>query len=66
MPRKGYKSITISEDIYRKLLEAAERYGTTPQGIIKIAVSDEKFTISSSGALVISGSNPDGPTMRIL
>ncbi|MEM4406216.1 MAG: hypothetical protein QXS68_04145 [Candidatus Methanomethylicaceae archaeon] len=45
MPKKGFKSITLSEDLYKKLLELAERYGTTPQGIIKIAASDEKFTI---------------------
>ncbi|MEM3484846.1 MAG: integrase [Candidatus Methanomethyliaceae archaeon] len=64
MPRKGYKSITVPEDLYRKLLELAERYGTTPQNIIKIAVSDDKFSLLPPGALVISGSNPDGPTME--
>ncbi|MEM4657030.1 MAG: hypothetical protein QXX77_01250 [Candidatus Methanosuratincola sp.] len=64
MPKKGFKSITLPEELYKRLLEKAERYGTTPQGIIKIAVSDEKFTIARPGALVISGSNPDGPIIE--
>jgi len=45
MPRKGYHSLTLPESDYRRLLELAKAYGTTPQNIVKIAISDEKFTI---------------------
>ena len=64
MPRKGYRTITLSEADYWRLEEKARLYGTSIQDIIKIAVSDETLSKSFPGALVISGSNPDGPTIR--
>jgi hypothetical protein len=45
MPRKGFKSVTLPEDLYLRLQDRAKLYGTTVQGIIKIALSDEKNTI---------------------
>jgi len=62
MPRKGFKSLTLPEGLYQKLLRAAELYGTTPQNVIKIALSDGKIHHQPPGALVIPGSNPGGPT----
>ncbi|MEM4406221.1 MAG: hypothetical protein QXS68_04170 [Candidatus Methanomethylicaceae archaeon] len=61
MPKKGFKSITVPEDLYQKLVEISGRHGTTVQGIIKIAVSDEKFTISPPAEPEVLGSNPSGP-----
>ncbi len=66
MPRLGYKSITLPSEVYGALRERAKVYGTTPQGLLKMMVFDGTFPKSSPGALVISGSNPDGPTMILL
>ncbi|MEM4235394.1 MAG: hypothetical protein QXU75_09670, partial [Candidatus Methanomethylicaceae archaeon] len=56
MPRKGYKSITVPEDLYRKLLELAERYGTTSQKLIEslldFSTIDGKDEVTASAATV--------------
>ena len=50
MPRKGYRSITIPEDLFQRLQDMANLYGTTVQSIIKIALADEKFSMTAWGA----------------
>jgi len=64
MPRQGYSSITLPSELYGALRERARLYGTTPQGLLKMMVFDGPFNEKVPGALVISGSNPDGPTIN--
>jgi len=44
MPRKGFKSLTLPEDLYCELQDRAKLYGTTVQGIIKMMVFDGTFS----------------------
>jgi len=57
MPRKGYFSLTLPEEVYRTLAEKAKKYGTTPQRIIRIAAFDETFLGKVSEKDFV-GSNP--------
>ncbi|MEN3016789.1 MAG: hypothetical protein ABC612_05210 [Candidatus Methanosuratincola petrocarbonis] len=63
MPKKGFKSVTVPEDLYARLLEAARRYGTTPQGIIKLMVFDGPFYQKGPSEPQDLGSNPSGPAI---
>lgn len=63
MPRKGFRSLTLSEVLYERLLERIELYGTTPQGIIIILMSDgKKIPLRSPHTAEVPGSSPGGPT----
>ncbi|MEM4214206.1 MAG: hypothetical protein QXZ28_03340 [Candidatus Methanomethylicaceae archaeon] len=64
MPKKGYKSITVPEDLYQKLVEISGRYGTTPQGIIKMMVFDGPFYQKGPAEPEVLGSNPSGPAIK--
>ncbi|MEN3007429.1 MAG: hypothetical protein ABC578_07200, partial [Candidatus Methanosuratincola petrocarbonis] len=64
MPRKGFRSLTLPEDLYEKLLALSKLYGTTPQNIIKIAVSDEKSPLRRPSKSMVEGSNPSGPAIE--
>ena len=66
MPRKGFKSLTLPEDLYLRLQERAKLYGTTVQGIIKIALSDENSLLKEPSKSMVEGSNPSGPAMIYL
>jgi len=57
MPRKGFKSLTLPEDLYRSLQERAKLYGTTPQDLI-IALLDPPSFLDAGKSNFDEGSNP--------
>lgn len=57
MPRKGFKSITVPEDVYEKLQERARLYGTTPQNLI-LALLENPSEFDTGKSTFDEGSNP--------
>lgn len=64
MPRKGFKSLTLPEDLYCELQDRAKLYGTTVQGIIKMMVFDGTFSQKVPSEPQDLGSNPSGPAIK--
>jgi integrase len=69
VPRKGYRSITLPDDIYSELMDKARVYGASPQKTIKMLMEDsnshvnfdEAFSLKEKGsaAAFATSSNRD-------
>jgi hypothetical protein len=43
MPRKGYRSLTLPEDVYRRIAKRARLYGTSCQKMIELILENDAF-----------------------